>query len=74
MLQAYEKLAGLVDYPLHIGVTEAGTEKAGLIKSAVGIGALLHNGIGDTLRVSLTADPITTTAVDRAGGPRTLLS
>ena len=58
MLQAYEKLAGLVDYPLHIGVTEAGTEKAGLIKSAVGIGALLHNGIGDTLRVSLTADPI----------------
>ena len=58
MLRAYEQLAELVDYPFHIGVTEAGTEKSGLIKSAVGIGALLDKGIGDTLRVSLTADPI----------------
>ncbi len=58
MLRAYEQLAEKVDYPFHIGVTEAGTEKSGLIKSAVGIGALLDKGIGDTLRVSLTADPI----------------
>jgi len=58
MLRAYEQLAQKVDYPFHIGVTEAGTEKSGLIKSAVGIGALLDKGIGDTLRVSLTADPI----------------
>ncbi len=58
MLRAYEQLAKKVNYPFHIGVTEAGTEKSGLIKSAVGIGALLDKGIGDTLRVSLTADPI----------------
>ncbi len=58
MLRAYELLAKKVDYPFHIGVTEAGTEKSGLIKSAIGIGALLDKGIGDTLRVSLTADPI----------------
>ena len=45
-------------YPLHLGVTEAGTPFAGAIKSAVGIGALLADGIGDTLRVSLTADPV----------------
>jgi (E)-4-hydroxy-3-methylbut-2-enyl-diphosphate synthase len=57
MLEAYEKLAGLVDYPFHIGVTEAGTLRSGIIKSAVGIGALLGRGIGDTLRVSLTAPP-----------------
>lgn len=58
MIRSYELLAKKVDYPFHIGVTEAGTEKSGLIKSAVGIGALLDKGIGDTLRVSLTADPI----------------
>src|SRR5699024_4535648 len=46
------------DYPLHIGVTETGPVRAGLIKSAMGIGALLLDGIGDTLRVSLTADPV----------------
>lgn len=58
MIKAYEDLGQKVDYPFHIGVTEAGTEKSGLIKSSVGIGILLHEGIGDTLRISLTADPI----------------
>jgi (E)-4-hydroxy-3-methylbut-2-enyl-diphosphate synthase len=53
---AYRLLAGQVDYPLHIGVTEAGTTWSGTIKSAVGLGALLYDGIGDTLRVSLTGD------------------
>ncbi len=57
-VEAYTLLAQRADYPLHIGVTEAGTEKSGLIKSSVGIGALLLKGIGDTLRVSLTADPV----------------
>lgn len=57
MLEAYRKLATRVDYPMHIGVTEAGTIKSGIIKSAVGIGALLAEGIGDTLRVSLTSHP-----------------
>jgi (E)-4-hydroxy-3-methylbut-2-enyl-diphosphate synthase len=47
-----------VDYPLHLGVTEAGTPKTGIIKSAIGIGTLLAEGIGDTFRVSLTADPV----------------
>jgi len=55
---AYRLLAQRVDYPLHIGVTEAGTTWAGSIKSAVGLGALLYDGIGDTLRVSLTGDPV----------------
>lgn len=55
---AYSMLAELVDYPFHIGITEAGTLFSGTIKSAVGIGALLSGGIGDTLRVSLTADPV----------------
>jgi (E)-4-hydroxy-3-methylbut-2-enyl-diphosphate synthase len=58
MIRAYRMLAAKVPYPLHLGVTEAGTEFAGGIKSAVGIGALLADGIGDTLRVSLTADPV----------------
>ncbi len=57
-IAAYRLLAKQVDYPLHLGVTEAGTERMGLIKSAVGIGSLLCDGIGDTIRVSLTADPI----------------
>ncbi len=57
-IDAYRLLAEQVDYPLHIGVTEAGTPKEGIIRSAVGIGALLADGIGDTIRVSLTADPI----------------
>ncbi len=58
MIEAYRQLAGACDYPLHLGVTEAGPLPAGGIKSAVGIGALLAEGIGDTIRVSLTDDPV----------------
>src|SRR5512144_504189 len=58
MIRAYRLLASKVPYPLHLGVTEAGTPFSGSIKSAVGIGSLLADGIGDTLRVSLTADPV----------------
>jgi (E)-4-hydroxy-3-methylbut-2-enyl-diphosphate synthase len=58
MIRAYRMLAARVPYPLHLGVTEAGTPFAGSIKSAIGIGSLLADGIGDTLRVSLTADPV----------------
>ena len=58
MIQAYRLLSQQVDYPLHLGVTEAGTEHMGMLKSAVGIGSLLCDGIGDTIRVSLTADPV----------------
>lgn len=58
MIDAYRLIADKIDYPLHLGVTEAGTETMGLIKSAIGIGTLLKDGIGDTIRVSLTADPI----------------
>ena len=58
MIGAYRLLAQKCDYPLHLGVTEAGTERMGLIKSAVGIGSLLCDGIGETIRVSLTDDPI----------------
>ena len=57
-LQAYRMMAAKVDYPLHIGITEAGTRERALIKSALGIGMLLSEGIGDTIRVSLTADPV----------------
>ena len=58
MIDAYRKIAEQVPYPLHLGVTEAGTEKYGVVKSAVGIGTLLAEGIGDTIRVSLTGDPL----------------
>lgn len=58
MIEAYTKLAEKIPYPLHLGVTEAGTENTGTIKSAVGIGSLLALGIGDTIRVSLTGDPL----------------
>ena len=58
MVQAYEIASQSCDYPLHLGVTEAGTERMGVIKSAAGLGALLLRGIGDTIRVSLTADPV----------------
>ncbi len=58
MIEAYRMLADQVDYPFHLGVTEAGTPTAGAIKSSVGIGALLAEGIGDTIRVSLSADPV----------------
>src|SRR3989449_4951308 len=58
MIRAYRRLSERVPYPLHLGVTEAGTPFSGSIKSAVGMGALLVDGIGDTMRVSLTADPV----------------
>lgn len=57
-IRAYELMAEKVDYPFHIGITEAGTIWSGTIKSAAGIGALLSRGIGDTIRVSLTGDPL----------------
>lgn len=57
-IAAYRLLAEKTSYPLHLGVTEAGTERMGLIKSSVGIGSLLCDGIGETIRVSLTADPL----------------
>lgn len=58
MIKAYELAAEKCNYPLHLGVTEAGTERMGIIKSAVGIGSLLTHGIGDTIRVSLTDKPV----------------
>jgi (E)-4-hydroxy-3-methylbut-2-enyl-diphosphate synthase len=58
MIEAYRRLAARVPYPLHLGVTEAGLPGAGTVKSAIGIGTLLAEGIGDTIRVSLTADPV----------------
>jgi len=57
-LEAYRLLSEAIDYPLHIGVTEAGTTLTGAVKSSVGLGILLHQGIGDTMRVSLTGDPV----------------
>ena len=57
-IKAYQLMSEAVNYPLHLGITEAGTIKSGIIKSAVGIGALLAQGIGDTIRVSLTGDPV----------------
>ncbi len=68
MVEAYQQLSEVTDYPLHLGVTEAGPPPAGLIKSSAGIGALLAQGIGDTIRYSLTADP-----VEEARAGRTLL-
>lgn len=58
MIEAYKKISTLVDYPLHLGVTEAGTKFQGTVKSSIGIGALLAEGIGDTIRVSLTENPV----------------
>jgi len=58
MVEAYRLLADTVDYPLHLGVTEAGPPPGGIIKSVAGIGTLLNEGIGDTIRFSLTADPV----------------
>lgn len=57
-IEAYEAFSKISDYPLHLGITEAGTAFKGTVKSSIGIGHLLLNGIGDTLRVSLTADPV----------------
>ncbi len=58
MIEGYRLLAEKTNYPLHLGVTEAGTKRMGIVKSSIGIGALLADGIGETIRVSLTADPI----------------
>ncbi|MFH1538892.1 MAG: flavodoxin-dependent (E)-4-hydroxy-3-methylbut-2-enyl-diphosphate synthase [bacterium] len=57
-VEAYRRLAGVVDWPLHIGITEAGAGRRGIVKSAAGLAILLAEGIGDTLRVSLTGDPV----------------
>jgi (E)-4-hydroxy-3-methylbut-2-enyl-diphosphate synthase len=57
-VDAYRRLAGMVPYPLHLGITEAGTAKAGSIRTAVGLGVLLYEGIGDTIRVSLSDDSV----------------
>lgn len=58
MIESYRKIHSICEYPLHLGVTEAGTKRMGIIKSSVGIGSLLCDGIGDTIRVSLTEDPV----------------
>ena len=65
MIECYRLISEKVDYPLHLGVTESGTIKTGTIKSSVGIGALLSQGIGDTIRVSLTGDPVEEVIVAR---------
>lgn len=65
MIKCYENLSSRVDYPLHLGVTEAGTFMRGTTKSAMGIGMLLYNGIGDTIRVSLTSSPVDEVLVAR---------
>jgi len=57
-VEAHQKLAGLTPYPLHVGITESGTVLSGNIKSSIGLGIILHEGIGDTIRVSLTGDPV----------------
>lgn len=57
-IKAYQEIAKIIEYPLHLGVTEAGTLKMGLIKSSIGLGTLLVDGIGDTIRVSLTENPV----------------
>ncbi len=64
-IKAYEKMSRMVDYPLHLGITEAGPIWRGTVKSSVGIGALLSMGIGDTIRISLTGDPIEEVRVGR---------
>ena len=57
-VEAYTLMSEKVDYPLHLGITEAGGIKKGTIKSSIGVGSLLMNGIGDTIRISLTGDPV----------------
>ncbi len=64
-IKAYEKMSDMVDYPLHLGITEAGPIWRGTIKSSVGIGSLLSMGIGDTVRISLTGDPVEEIRVGR---------
>lgn len=65
-IEAYRLMASKVPYPLHVGITEAGTVRSGTIKSAVGLGAILSMGIGDTIRVSLTGDPVHEVVVAKA--------
>ncbi|AID44681.1 4-hydroxy-3-methylbut-2-en-1-yl diphosphatesynthase [Candidatus Arthromitus sp. SFB-mouse-Japan] len=65
MIESYKKISSAVDYPLHLGVTEAGLFLSGAVKSSIGIGTLLHNGIGDTIRVSLTDDPVNEVKVSK---------
>lgn len=65
MIESYRLISQKVDYPLHLGVTEAGTIESGIIKSSIGIGTLLSEGIGDTIRVSLTGDPVDEVKVGR---------
>lgn len=64
-VNAYRRLAEQIDYPLHLGVTESGTDERGVVRSAVGIGSLLIDGIGDTIRVSLSGDPVNEVAAAR---------
>lgn len=64
-IKAYEKMSNIVDYPLHLGITEAGPIWRGTVKSSVGIGSLLSMGIGDTIRISLTGDPVEEVRVGR---------
>ncbi|MDL4841529.1 flavodoxin-dependent (E)-4-hydroxy-3-methylbut-2-enyl-diphosphate synthase [Aquibacillus rhizosphaerae] len=64
-IEAYEKAAAVIDYPLHLGITESGTQFAGSIKSAAGMGAILSKGIGNTMRISLSADPVEEVKVAR---------
>lgn len=64
-IEAYDKIAQLIDYPLHLGITESGTLFAGTVKSAAGLGAILSKGIGNTLRISLSADPVEEIKVGR---------
>ncbi|MBH0166380.1 flavodoxin-dependent (E)-4-hydroxy-3-methylbut-2-enyl-diphosphate synthase [Fictibacillus sp. 7GRE50] len=64
-IEAYEKAAKTFDYPLHLGITESGTLFAGTVKSAAGLGAILHKGIGNTVRISLSADPVEEVKVAR---------
>nr|WP_036831663.1 flavodoxin-dependent (E)-4-hydroxy-3-methylbut-2-enyl-diphosphate synthase [Pontibacillus litoralis] len=64
-IEAYEKASEVISYPLHLGITEAGTQFAGTVKSAAGLGAILSKGIGSTLRVSLSADPVEEVKVAR---------
>ncbi len=66
MVKSYEYLASKTNYPLHLGVTEAGTEYNGVVKNSIGIGSLLLKGIGDTIRVSLSADPVREVVAGRA--------
>src|SRR4029078_2510119 len=66
MIDAYRMLSEVTDHPLHLGVTEAGPLPGGLIKGSVGIGTLLAEGIGDTIRYSLTADPVEEARAGRA--------